>query len=132
MIPCPRAQGLTLCDYAMREEGTRKMSLVGTFAKIGADVFPFSAQPFCAFSTLTDGLGEGTLELTIASLTTDEEIYTFRRPIEFPTRFIDVRVLFRLRNVSFPEEGHYLFSLSVDADVIAQRRVRVYTVTEMP
>jgi hypothetical protein len=132
MIPCPRAQGLTLCDYVMREEGTRKMSLVGTFTKIGADVFPFSAEPLCVFSTLTDGLGKGTLELTITSLTTDEEIYSFQRTIEFPNRFVDVRVLFRLRDVSFPEEGFYLFSLSVDTDTIAQRRVRVYSVTEMP
>jgi hypothetical protein len=116
----------------MREEGTRKMSLVGTFTKIRADAFPFSAQPFCVFSTLTDGLGPGTLELTITSLTTDEDIDSFQRPIEFPNRFVDVRVLFRLRDVSFPEEGLYLFSLSVDTDTIAQRRVRVYSVTEMP
>jgi uncharacterized protein DUF6941 len=132
MIPCPRAQGLTLCDYVMREEGTLKVSLVGTFTGMRTDAFPFSPRPFCVFAALTDGLGQGTLELTITHLASDEEIYTLRRPIDFPNRFMDVQVLIRLSEFSFPEEGLYLFSLAVDDDTVAQRRVRVHSTTEMP
>jgi hypothetical protein len=127
MIPCPRAQGLTLCDYVMREERTLKVSLVGTFTGIRTDEFPSTPRPFCVFAALTDGLGEGTLELTITHLASDEEILRLQRTINFPNRFMDVQVLFRLSEVSFPEEGIYLFSLSVDEDTIAQRRVRVYS-----
>lgn len=132
MIPTPRAQGLTLCDYVMREERTLKVSLVGTFTGMRTDTFPFSPQPFCVFSALTDGLGQGTLELTITHLANDEEIFTVQGPIEFSNRFVDVQVLFRLSDLSFPEEGIYLFSLSVDDDILAQRRVRVDSTTEMP
>jgi hypothetical protein len=131
MIPCPRAQGLTLCDYVMREERTLKVSLIGTFTGIRAGEFPFS-RPFCVFASLTDGLGEGMLELTITRLASDEEIVRLQRSIMFPNRFMDVQVLFRLNEVSFPEEGTYLFSLSVDDDTIAQRRVRVYSNEELP
>ena len=62
MIPTPRAQGLTLCDYVIREEGTAKATLVGTFTGIRTDGFPSTPRPFCVFASLTDGLGEGTME----------------------------------------------------------------------
>jgi hypothetical protein len=35
MIPTPVALGLTLCDYVIVEEGTKKESLIGTFAASG-------------------------------------------------------------------------------------------------
>src|SRR5947209_5375548 len=110
MVPCPRAQGLTLCDYVMREEGTGKMSLVGMFTRMRTTGFPSTPRPFCVFAALTDGLGEGALELTVTNLRTDEEILALQRRIHFPTRFMDVQVLFRLNECSFPEEGIYLFT----------------------
>ena len=126
MIPTPRAQGLTFCDYVIREEGTGKTSLVGTFTGMRTDGFPSTPRPFCVFAALTDGLGEGNLELTITHLRSDEEILRLQRPIRFPNRFMDLQVLFRLNECSFPEEGTYLFTLSVDEENIAHRRLRVY------
>lgn len=128
MIPCPRAQGLTLCDYVIREEGTGKMSFIGAFTRIATKGFPSVPRPFYVFATLTDGLGEGNLELTITQLSSDEEIFALQRPIRFPQRFVDLQVLLRLNHCSFPEEGMYLFTLSVDNEAITQRRVRVYSV----
>ena len=130
MVPCPRAQGLTLCDYVMREEGTRKLSLVGTFGALMVTGFPSESHPFWVFVSLTDGLGEGNMELTITQLSTDEEIFAIRQAIRFPDRFADLEVLFRLDDCSFPEEGPYLFTLLVDDVVVAQRRVPVYSVEE--
>jgi hypothetical protein len=125
MIPCPRAQGLTLCDYVIREEGTGNISLVNTFTRMRTLAFPSTPRPFCVFAALTDGQGEGNLELTVTNFHTDEEILNVRRPIRFPDRFVDVRVIIRLNQCSFPQAGVYLFTLSIDDESIAQRRIRV-------
>ena len=37
MLPPALALGLTLCDYVLIEEGTRRVSLIGTLTRVTAD-----------------------------------------------------------------------------------------------
>jgi hypothetical protein len=131
MIPPPSAIGLTLCDYVILEEGTRKISLVGSFTGLQVLGFPSVPQRFSVFAVLTDGMGDGTIELAVTQLETDQEIYSVRRSVHFPDRFMEVRVLFRVGQCSFPVPGTYLFTLLVDGDWIAHRRLRVYSSEEV-
>jgi hypothetical protein len=132
MVPVPLALGLTLCDYVLVEEGTKKVTLVGSFTGVRAGSFPHIPLPFCVYAPLTGGLGEGTLELTVTNLDADEEIYSLVRSIHFPDRFIEVRALFRLHECEFPAAGSYLFTLLVDDEWIAHRRIRVYPMEATP
>jgi hypothetical protein len=66
MVPPPIALGLTLCDYVIVEEGTKKVSLIGTFTGIAVDHFPAVPQPFSVFSALIDGLGDATMNRRLA------------------------------------------------------------------
>jgi hypothetical protein len=127
MVPQPIALGLTLCDYVIVEEGTKKVSLIGGFSGIRAAEFPFVPLPFCVYAPLTGGQGEAAAELTVTSLETEDEIYSLQRTVRFPDRFTEVRVLYRLTAVQFPEAGIYMFTLLLDGDWIAHRRVRVYS-----
>ena len=127
MIPPPRAVALTLCDAVIVEEGTRKVSLINTFTGLRLSHFPAAPQPFCVYATLTDGQGEGLVELAVTRLETDEEIYSLRRPLRFPDRLTDVGVLFRISGCVFPAPGTYLFTLLLDGDWVAHRRIRVQT-----
>jgi hypothetical protein len=108
------------------EEGTKKVSLIGSFASIRAPEFPLLRPQFCVFAALTDGQGEATAQLSVTHLETDREVYTLLRGLRFPDRFTEVRILFRLLEFRFPAPGSYLFTLLIDGEWAAHRRIRVY------
>jgi hypothetical protein len=126
MATPPIAIALVCCDLVIVDHVTRKVSLVNTFSGLGAPGFPWTASPFCIFAVLTDGQGDRTVTLTVTRLETDEEIVSLDRRLRFPDRFTDVQVLFRLTQCQFPAAGAYQFTLLVDGEWVAQRRLRVY------
>src|SRR5437762_14205083 len=74
MEPRPVVLGLTLCDYVIVEERTKKVSLIGTFTGLGVPDFPAQASPFSVFTVLTDGLGSATIELLVTHMETNAEV----------------------------------------------------------
>src|SRR5689334_5976929 len=46
MIPTPVALGLTLCDYVLVEQGTKKVSYIRSFRRLRASGFPVVMSPF--------------------------------------------------------------------------------------
>jgi hypothetical protein len=126
MIPRPLAIGMTLCDYVIIEERTRKVSLIGSFSGLSAADFPALAQPFSVFSVLTDSLGDGTIDLVVSSLDNGEQIHSYRSELHFPDKLAEVVFHARLRQCSFPRAGEYQFTLFADGEWLAQRRLRVY------
>ncbi len=127
MVPRPIVLGLTLCDYVVVEEKTRKVSLIGTFAAIAASSFPAMAQPFSVFVVLTDGLGDATIELVITRLDSGDEVFSYRGQLHFPGKLAEVSFHARLRQCSFPAPGQYQFTLLIDGEWIAHRRIQVYS-----
>lgn len=130
MVPAPMAVGLTVCHYVAFEEGTRNVTIAGSFLGFRGTNFPFTPSPFCVFAPLIGGQGRGVIELSVTRLQTDTEVFTLQRPIHFPDRFTEVRALFRLANFVFPAPGVYLFTLLVDGEWVAQRRIMVTQMEE--
>jgi hypothetical protein len=124
----PLALGLTLCDYVITEEKTKKVSLIGTFSGLGATQFPAHALPFSVFAVLTDAVGDVTIKLSVVRLETDEEVLTREMTAHFPDKLTEVRVHFRILQGVFPAAGWYQFTLLADGEWVAQRRLRVYLV----
>jgi len=125
MVPRPVALGLTLCDYLVIEEGTRKVSLVGVLTKLTAEHFPYVPPPFFVHAALTDGLGAATIDLVATRLDTGEEIGLRRRTVRFVNRLGELHVVFRINDWSFPVAGSYQITLLVDREWVAQRRIRI-------
>ena len=125
MIPPPIALGLTLCEKVIVEEGTKNVTLVNTFTTMFVDEFPSPAQRFAVYAALTNGLGDATIELVLTHLETDNEIHARRMPLRFSDKLAEVRILYRMSEISFPEPGKYQFSLLVDGDWIAQRQFQL-------
>jgi len=126
MVPAPTALPLTLCDQVIVEEGTKKVSLIGSFRKLYARSFPFVPLPFCVFATLTGSQAEGAITLTVREAESDEEVYSVTHRVAFPDRFAEGRVVFRLADCAFPKPGAYLFTLAVDDDWVAHRRLQIH------
>jgi hypothetical protein len=55
MNPLPTVLGLTLCEKAIVEEGTKNLTLVSTFTKLVVDGFPSLPQLFVLYAALTEG-----------------------------------------------------------------------------
>ncbi len=117
---------MTLCDYVIVEEKTKKVSLIGSFTGMKVSHFPSTPAPFSVYAALTDGLSDVTIELIVSRLDTEEEIYSFRNTTHFPDKLAEVRFHLRLTQCSFPVAGHYQFTLLADGEWLAHRRLRVY------
>ena len=126
MVPTPGALGLIVCDYVLVEEGTRKVSLIGSFRELALDRFPVVLPPFSVYALLSDGSGSGILDLILSRLETDEEIFSHRRPITFADQLAEVRVKMRIRNCSIPAPGYYQWSLLVDGQPVTRRRLHFH------
>jgi hypothetical protein len=126
----PKALGLTLCDQVIFEEKTHKPSLIGMFTGIAADRFPSVPRRFDVFAALTDGFGVSVLDLVAIRLETDEEIYAQAMTLNFNDPLQVVNLRFRVTQLPFPAPGVYLFTLSIEAEEIAQRRLSVYLAEE--
>ena len=125
MVPAPMAIGLTLCNNVLVEAVSHNVSLVSSFASFRGNEFPFVPAPFYVFAPMIGGQGEGMIELTVTQLETNEEVYQMKRRTVFSDRFKEVHALFQISNCVFPETGAYLFTLLVDGEWMAQRRILV-------
>jgi hypothetical protein len=132
MTPSPVVVGLTLCDYVIVEERTKKVSLIGTFTGLSVPELPAQPLPFSVFAVLTDAEGDGTVELKVRSLDTDEEVYSFQNSLHFPDKLTEVLFSLRIRQILFPVSGYYEFTLLVDGEWVAGKRLHVYQREEQP
>ena len=126
MHPRPIVVGLTLCDHVIVEEKTKKISLIGAFTGLSAPAFPARVPPFSVFTVLTDGSGSATIKLLVTHMDTNEEVYSHEGVQFFPNKVAEVRYHLRLRQFAFPAAGSYQFTLLVDGEWMAHRRLRVY------
>jgi hypothetical protein len=125
MNPPPTALGLILCEKFIVEERTRNATLVSTFTKLFADVFPSPSERFALAAVLTGGQGDATLDLVLTQLETGEDTYRMQRQLRFPGRLAEVQIVFHVRDCSFPAPGSYDATLFVDGDPIARRKFAV-------
>jgi hypothetical protein len=125
MYPPPIALGLTLCEKVIVEETTRNTTLVSTFTKLFADDFPSRPERFAFASVLTGGQGEASVDLVLTHLESDDEVYAIHGATRFPDRIAEVKLVFHIRDCSFPSPGSYDATLFVDGDPVARRKFTV-------
>jgi hypothetical protein len=125
MIQRPVVVGLLLCEQLIVEERTRNVTLVNCFTRLKCREIPSLAQRLVVYAALTDGLGEGILRLVAVRLDTMEDVYVKDQPIRFSDPLEEVRIVFRLADLSLPVAGRYQFSLLADGELVAQRDLQV-------
>ncbi len=123
----PVAISLSLCEQIIIEENTRNVTLVNCFTHRRVASFPSDLVPFVAFALLTDGVGEMLLELVVERLDTLEEIHRIALPAEFSNPLQTVRCTVRVRDCAFPVAGQYQVSLLADSEVLAQRKLVLFS-----
>ena len=122
----PNAVSLMLCDQVVFEQGTQKPYLLGVFTGVAVDSIPTVPQRFDVFVSLTDGLGDVPMTLSVEHLETNQEIYSQNLTVRFPDPLQVVNLRFRVRQLTYEAAGTYLFVLIANDQELAARRVRVY------
>ncbi len=125
MASTPVAIGMTVCDYMIVEEDTKKVSLIGSFSVLRVPAFPATAPDMAVYALLTGGQGNVTVEVKLARLDTLAEVIVDRFPLHFLSKLAEIICSTRLRGLLFPVPGYYQFTLLVDGEWVAQKRLRI-------
>ena len=121
----PVAVGLLLCEQVIVEEKTRNVTPVNCFSRLMVERVPSEPVAFVLFATLTDGLGEMSLGVTIERLDTLNRIYQRFLTMRFTDPLQEVRYILRVRNSSFPRFGAYQVCLLMDNELLALKKFHV-------
>jgi Family of unknown function (DUF6941) len=117
----PRVVGLVLCKSIGLDPVKVEYNLAGVFHSLYFRRWPTPPQPFFIYAALHGGSGDGTLELLVSRLETEERVYRYKRPYAIPAPDLVVHLEIPVRGCSFPAAGRYGLSLRVDEKEIAFR-----------
>jgi hypothetical protein len=128
MARLPVVVGLVLCETLAVEPQSARMSLVGTFHNRYFRRFPTPPQRFTAYAALDGGMGEGTIELRVTRLETEQEILRYRKWYAFSDPDLTANLEIKLRKCVFPAPGRYGLSLRFDGDELTYRHLDVFRI----
>ncbi len=126
--PKPALDTIIVCDEIIRDETTKKLTLVNIFNNVNGTKFPLSLRKVVVFVSLTGGRGavEGELRLVKADQVpgTGPLVQT-KGPINFPNPLSVVEIAFNLMNVTFHKPGKYSFEFLADGQLVGSKRFNV-------
>jgi hypothetical protein len=121
MVKPPKVAGLILCKRIGIDVAVGEMSLVGLIQVLSFGEWPAPADPFTVYAVLYGGSGEGTMELVITRLETEEDIYVHQRWSGFSGQGLSVHLEIPVRGCIFPRPGRYALTLRFDEQQLSQR-----------
>ncbi len=128
MIQRPVAVNLILCETVIVDEQTRNVTPVNCYRRRRVARFPSEPFPFIVLAWLTDGLGEGRLQVVIQRLDTAEleAVYRASFSCRFSNPLDEVRLTIRIRDCSFPAAGINAVNLLADGELLANKRLVIF------
>jgi hypothetical protein len=126
MVKPPRVIGLVLCKRMGVDTITGELSLVGVFHSLAVARWPSPPQRFTVYTALHGGQGEGTMELVVNRLETEEDVHRFVRWYAIPDPQLTVHLELPIRRCIFPAPGRYDLVLRFDGQGLTRRTLDVY------
>ncbi|MEK6664965.1 MAG: hypothetical protein AABZ20_00865 [candidate division NC10 bacterium] len=127
--PHPVCNAFLICDYAIREEGTGKVSLVGVFENINARSFPVTHGLLCVYAKLTDAEGNYEIRLELVRLEDLVIVGQGALTMTIEDRMVAPEIIFQLGGLVFERPGRYEFRLSANARSVA---IKSFNVVQIP
>jgi hypothetical protein len=126
MNKLPQVIGLYPCERIDLNTASGQVSLIGVFHALHFRAFPSPRRKFTVYAALYDGVGEGTMDLLVTRLETEQDIYSYGRWYVFPGRGRLAHVDLPVTKCRFPAPGRYNFKLRFDKHELTQRLVDIY------
>ena len=121
----PRVVGLVLCRSMTFDPEAGGHTLTGVFNTLVCPSWPSPPQQFMAFAGLQGGRGEGTIELVIQRMATEQRVYRFRRWYTLPDPQLVSSLELPIRRCVFPAPGRYGVSLRFEGSELTSRTLDV-------
>ncbi len=122
--PVPGILSINICDAIIRDETTKKVSLIGIFNTIHALSFPTVHPLLHLYMALTNGHGKYKGEIRLS----DNEgnvLICAQGPLEFKDPLQVVEINFEWRLLKFEHEGEYIIEVACDGQQVGIRKFRV-------
>jgi hypothetical protein len=103
-----------------------EMSLVGVIQSFTFRQWPSPPQRFTIDAGLYDGVGEGTMEVRITQLETEQDVYRYRKWASFSWRGRWSQLEVTPTRCIFPAPGRYSVTLRFDEEVLDSRVFEVF------
>lgn len=120
---------MIICDQIIREEGTRKISLLGLFNRISSKGFPCVHSRMHVYVAVTNYEGQADCELKFTD-TSGKEIVKFSAPLNFPNKLAVVEMNFCMNNIPLPSAGMYHFDFIINGELIGHRKFKIEQIKE--
>jgi len=129
---------MLVADRVIREQGTNKVYVLGTFDRILSPRFPTRHDTLNVYLALTEGTPgehEGKLQIVYIDDKSDvmgeRELLSMKGALKFSADKLQVvELVMELRGVIFPRPGTLEIRFSVGAELIEWRRFRVEQLPE--
>ena len=123
--PTPAVLSINICDSIIRDEITKKVSLIGLFSTITANIFPCTHPLLHVYIVLTNGHGKYETDILFLDLVDDKPITGMRGPLEFqnPLQVVEVNACWQ--GLKFEKPGEYVVQVKCDGEPIGERKFRV-------
>lgn len=120
-LPRPVLQALLVCDQAIREAETNKMTLVGIFERVFGSEFPLPwNRPMAVYARVTDAEGEYDIRLELIRLADEHTIGRVDGKVAVSERVATAEIVFRLEDgLVFDRPGRYEFRLFANGQHVA-------------
>ncbi len=129
--PPPVVLAIIICDLIIRDEMTKKLSLIGVFSAVNGVRLPVVlGGGMHLYAALTDGRGEYRSRITMRHLQSDTLVFQGEGPLVFqgPQQVVELNM--RLPQLTFPTWGVYEIALTLDDQLIGSRTIMVRPVNE--
>ena len=128
----PIVLSISICDQFIRDERTKKTSLIGLFNTINAHSLPCVHNEMSIYVALTNGHGRQNVEVRIVHLAEQETILALGGPVEFkePLQVLELNLV--CKSITFAAYGVYAVEVYCgDMDVAKiTRKFRVNHIKE--
>jgi hypothetical protein len=128
----PNVLAMILADAVLRDLGTNKNFIQGTFHVLAAPSFPWTHPSMVVYLVLTDGHGAIPLKLRLVDV--DESspaIFEVETTVNFPDPLLVLELVFPRSNIVFPEPGEYRVQLFGAGEPLLERRLNVVLLEDL-
>ena len=118
----PIILAINICDDIIRDEITKKISLIGLFNRIQSPSFPTTHPSLHVYVSLTNGHKKYKGELRFVSESDDSVIFKTNAdvPLQDPLKTLELN--FSIRNLKFDKPGNYNVQFCCDKTLVGSRR----------
>ena len=123
--PTPSVLSINVCDAIIRDEQSKKVSLIGLFSIIRANNFPCTHPSMHVYIALTNGHGNYQTEVRFVSLEESKPIMGMTGELNFqnPLQVIEMNLCWQRLN--FEKPGDYEVEVLCDGDRVGARKFMV-------